>query len=99
MLPGGVLGKEEVCAPPSFVNRLILSVGSAVVNANSTKAFRENGIVSIQGRCSNGKVLGYYGPPRTESSVTYQQENIQVGAPCQAPGSMSALRTHLAWQQ
>ena len=101
VLPGGALGKEEVCDAPAYVNRFVLSVGSAVVNANSTKAFRESGILGIQGRCSNGRNLGYYGPPHADASVAYQQENIQVGptarCPCPPQRECPAVSCRTAW--
>lgn len=78
MLQGGVLGKQEVCADGSYIDKFIVSMGSVVINANSTRAYRMKGMLSIQGRCSNGKQLGYYGPNATDATVIYAQENIPV---------------------
>ncbi len=77
-LSGGTLGKQEVCADGAYIDKFIVSMGSAAVNANSTRAYRMRGMLSIQGRCSNGKQLGYYGPSASDASVIYQQENIPV---------------------
>jgi hypothetical protein len=77
-LQGGVLGNQEVCTDGAYIDKFIVSIGSAAVNANSTRAYRMKGMLSIQGRCSNGKQLGYYGPQANDASVIYSQENIQV---------------------
>ena len=77
-LGDGVLGKQEACADGAYIDKFIVSMGSSAVNANTTRAFRMKGMLSIQGRCSNGKQLGYYGPSASDASVIYSQENIAV---------------------
>ncbi len=73
-----MLGKQEVCADGAYIDKFIVSMGSSAVNANTTRAYRMKGMLSIQGRCSNGKQLGYYGPSASDASVIYSQENIPV---------------------
>ena len=77
VLPGGEVMPQQVCARDAYIDKLIVSRGSAVINANSTQAFRATGILSVQGRCSDGTQLGYFGP--SDASVNFKEENIAVG--------------------
>lgn len=78
VLKDGQLMPQEVCTDGTYIDQFIVSRGTAVINANSTQAFRATGILSVQGRCSNGKQLGYYGPSASDTSVSYKEENIAV---------------------
>ena len=44
-----------------------------------TQAFRALGMLSVQGRCSDGTQLGYFGPSPSDASVNFKEENIAVG--------------------
>jgi hypothetical protein len=67
-----------VCTGDAYIDKFIVSRGTATIDANSTRAFRATGILSVQGRCSDGKQLGYYGPSPSDTSVSFLQENIAV---------------------
>ena len=69
---------QEVCEGDAYIDKFIVSTGTVTVDANSTRAFRARGILSVQGRCSDGRQLGYYGPLPSDTSVAYEQENIAV---------------------
>ena len=77
-LPGGQVMGQEVCDGGAYIDKFIVSTGTATVDANSTRAFRARGILSVQGRCSDGKQLGYYGPSPTDTSAAFEGENIGV---------------------
>ena len=79
LLPNGEVMPQQVCMGDAYIDKFIVSRGSAVINANSTQAFRATGILSVQGRCSDGTQLGYFGPSPTDASVNFKQENIAVG--------------------
>ena len=81
VLPGGVQGPQEVCGDNAYIDRFTVSMGSAVVNANTTRAYRITGMLSVQGRCSNGKELGYYGSTSSEVTSQFTLKNIQVTRP------------------
>ena len=70
---------QQVCMGDAYIDKFIVSRGSATINANSTQAFRAMGILSVQGRCSDGAQLGYFGPSPSDSSVNFKAENIAVG--------------------
>ena len=73
---------QEFCSGNAYIDKFIVSKGSATIQANSTKAFRATGILSVQGRCSDGKQLGYYGPSPSDTSVAFTEENIAVSLAC-----------------
>ena len=74
-----------MCEGNAYIDRFIVSTGTATVDANSTRAFRARGILSVQGRCSDGKQLGYYGPSASDTSVAYDDENIVVSQAASSP--------------
>ncbi len=90
-LQGGQVMAQEVCEGGAYIDKFIVSTGTATVDANSTRAFRARGILSVQGRCSDGKQLGYYGPLPSDTSVAYEQENIGVSTAAQDCLHMSCL--------
>jgi hypothetical protein len=97
VLPGGSLGAQEVCAGRAHIDTFVVGLGSAVVNANTTRAFRMTGILSVQARCSDGAQLGYYGPAPSDSSVMFTQQGVQVRllrcfCACSAPGDTLRCR-------
>ena len=79
VLPGGEVMPQQVCMGDAYIDKFIVSKGSAAINANSTQAFRAMGILSVQGRCSDGAQLGYFGPSPSDASVNFKEENIAVG--------------------
>ena len=70
---------QQICAGDAYIDKFIVGRGSAVINANSMQAFRATGILSVQGRCSDGTQLAYFGPSPTDASVNFKEENIAVG--------------------
>ena len=93
-LQGGQVMPQEVCVGDAYIDKFIVSTGTATVDANSTRAFRARGILSVQGRCSDGRQLGYYGPLPSDTSVAYEQENIVVSIAAQQmmTSALHALR-------
>ena len=93
---------QEVCEGDAYIDRFIVSTGTATVDANSTRAFRARGILSVQGRCSNGRQLGYYGPLPSDTSVAYDVENIAVSRVAHNQGNALQAPPHqgleMLWQ-
>ena len=87
---------QQVCMGDAYIDKFIISRGSAAINANSMQAFRSLGILSVQGRCSDGAQLGYFGPSPSDASVNFKQENIAVGIT-----SLSLLHSYivLSWMR
>lgn len=79
VLPGSEVMPQQVCMGDAYIDKFIVSRGSAAINANSTQAFRALGILSVQARCSDGTQLGYFGPSPSDASVNFKEENIVVG--------------------
>ncbi len=82
---------QEVCIGDAYIDKFIVSQGTATIDPNSTRAFRAKGILSVQGRCSDGRQLGYYGPSPSDTSVSFLQENIAVESrPVPCPSAQAA---------
>ncbi|KAK9821949.1 hypothetical protein WJX81_001503 [Elliptochloris bilobata] len=73
-LPGGALGDPQLCPPGDWLTKLTLAAGSAPLPTGRTAS----GVMTLQGRCSSGRALGYVGPRAGTPGVTYTAENVNV---------------------